>query len=112
MSEGDHIQGSVDAQTRIHDEDNRGVQNDLANVKDVNRDFKHRCATTESIATDTLARLRLSQAERERIHANRESLISDHQQKSHVIENLERERAIATEQLGRITLELDDLSRN
>lgn len=56
---------------------NRGVQSDLANQKDHNRDIQHRVATTESIATDTLARLRLAQAERERNQANGDSIKSE-----------------------------------
>lgn len=69
-------------------------------------------ATTESVATDTLARLRLAQAERERCAANGESLKSELIQKRNLVENLERDRAAATEQLARVTLELDDLSRH
>ena len=76
---------------------NRGVQSDLANAKDMNRDIQHRVGTTESVATDTLARLRLAQAERERNQATSESLKSELVHKLAHVDNLEREKAIATE---------------
>jgi hypothetical protein len=50
---------------------------DLTGIKNMNGDFKSRVGVTENVATDTVSRLRVAQADRERSQANRESAISE-----------------------------------
>jgi hypothetical protein len=50
---------------------------DLTGIKNMNGDFKSRVNSTENVASDTVSRLRVATAERERTAANRESAVSE-----------------------------------